>query len=171
MPVKNVYFTFEEVIKEIDPLEPGDLMKWLKVICKFYLTEQDITILDALKARYGAGYKQRELSVLFCMSQPFLSVKFKHIRIKILTLYNFLQSEALIEEYQRSKEYLTARQFSMLRLAMAGNSFYDIARVEKVTNPGVSLTFKTIMLRLEKVGTCPLLVRFLKKYKGKFIKN
>ena len=168
---KTVYYTFEEVIKEIEYLEPGDLMSWMQVICKYYLTDQDATVLDALRAKQEGKYKQRELSVLFCMSQPFLSVKFKHIRTKILTLYNFLQSEEMLQEYLVSKSDLTARQYSLLQLAMAGNSFYDIARVEKVSKPDVSITFKLIVTRLEKTGKYPLMVKFLRKYKGKFIKN
>ena len=168
---KTAYYTFEEVIKDTQPLESDDLMSWMQAICKYYLTEQDTIILDALRAKQEGKYKQRELSVLFCMSQPFLSVKFKHIRTKILTLYNFLQSDDLISQYNASPEDLTSRQFSLLRLIMAGNSFYDIARIEEVSLPDVSITFKLIVKRLSAADKYPILVKFLYKYKGKFIKN
>jgi hypothetical protein len=168
---KNVHYTFEEVIKEADRLEPGDLAEWMKLICKYYFTDRDLMILEALKVKQEGKHKQRELSILFCIAQPHLSDSFKSIRVKILTLYNFLQSEAMLCEYMSCRPDLTDRQFSLLQLAMAGNSFYDIARVEKVSNPDVSITFRLMVTRLEKTGKYPTMVKFLHKYKGKFIKN
>jgi len=171
MMVKNVHFTFEEVIKEVDQIEEGDLMSWMKTICKYYLNDRDLVVLDALKAKHEGKYKQRELSVLFCIAQPHLSDHFRRVRVKILTIYNFLQCDTLITEYFAAKADLTPRQFSLLQLAMAGNSFYDIARVERVSNPDVSITFKLMLQRLVKTKRYPYLVKFLHKYKGKFIKN
>ena len=168
---KNVHYTFEEVIKEVELLEPGDLAEWMKLICKYYFTDRDLTILEALKVKQEGKHKQRELSILFCIAQPHLSDSFKSIRVKILTLYNFLQSEDMIQEYMRSRVDLTDRQFSLLQLAMAGNSFYDIARVEKVSKPDVSITFRIMVGRLEKAGKYPIMLKFLYKYRGKFIKN
>jgi hypothetical protein len=168
---KTVFYSFEEVITDVEELEESDLHGWLKVIGKYYLTEQDAVVLDALRAKQEGKYKQRELSILFCMSQPFLSVKFKHIRTKILTLYNFLKCEDMLHEYLCCKKHLTDRQYSLLRLALAGNWFHEIAWVEKVSAPDVSITFKTVVRRLEDAHEYPYLLKFLKKYKGKFIKN
>ena len=168
---RNVHYTFEEVIKEADQLEPGDLSEWMKLICKYYFNDRDLLILEALKVKQEGKHKQRELSILFCIAQPHLSENFKRIRIKILTLYNFLQSEPLVHEYLTCRPDLTEWQFSLLQLAMAGNSFYDIARVEKVSNPDVSITFRLMVTRLEKAGKYPIMVKFLHRYKGKFIKN
>jgi transcriptional regulator len=167
---KTVFYSFDEVVDDVGGLEESDLLGWMKVIAKYYLTEQDAVVLDALQAKQE-GRKQRELSILFCMSQPFLSVKFKHIRTKILTLYNFLKCEDMLQEYLRCRKHLTERQYSLLRLALAGNWFHEIAWVEKVSAPDVSITFKTVVRRLEEAGEYPYLLKFLKKYKGKFIKN
>jgi len=168
---RNVHYTFEEVMKETDGLEANDLMAWMKLICKYYFNERDLMILEALKAKHEGKYKQRELSILFCIAQPHLSENFKRIRIKILTLYNFLQSDDLMQEYSACRPELTDRQFSLLQLAMAGNSFYDIAKVERVSLPDVSITFRLMVSRLEKAGRYPTMVKFLHRYKGKFIKN
>jgi DNA-binding CsgD family transcriptional regulator len=168
---RNVHYTFEEVIKEIDVLEPEDLSGWLQVICKFYLSDRDIIILEALKAQQEGKYKQRELSVLFEIAQPHLSDHFKRTCTKILNLYKFLQCDDMVVEYFAAKADLTTRQFSLLQLAMAGNSFYDIAKVEKASNAYVSTTFKVVVGRLEATKKYPYLVKFLYRYKSKFLKN
>jgi DNA-binding CsgD family transcriptional regulator len=168
---KNVHYTFEEVIKEMDQLETSDLMGWMTLICKHYLSERDIVILEALKAKTEGKYKQRELSVLFAIAQPHLSDNFRRIRLKILNLYNFLQCDNMVSEYFAAKVDLTKKQYSLLQLAMAGNSFYDIAKVEQVSNPDVSIMFKTVLAKLEATKKYPYLVKFLYRYKGKFIKN
>lgn len=162
---------FEDVVARIqgaDP-EPG-LLDWFRIITDFYLTPKDLVILEAQKAQIESQAKQRVLSVLYCVTQPYLSVKLRKLRTKITTIYELIRHEALIEEYSSAKSILTAYQYSILSYALAGHTQKEISTILGTTHVNAIICVNAAIERLVRhEDRFPHLCAYLKKYKKNFL--
>jgi DNA-binding CsgD family transcriptional regulator len=161
--------TFEDISRRIQSLDEDDLLGWFGIITDTYLTERELIILEAQKARTLNNMKQRELSVLYCVSQPCLSVKLRKLRTKIVSVYNFLKSERLIEEYMSIKEILTPRQYRTISYVLAGYTPKRIAQITNRTHINAIIGITRVRAIVgKKQRQYPLLKSFLYKYKKNF---
>lgn len=160
--------TFHDIAEELDELDDADLAKWFRVITGNYLTPSELVILDAQAAQVESKAKQRELSVLYCVSQPYLSVKLRKLRGKIVSLYNILRQPRLRQEFAIAKKHMTEYQYFLLSLVLAGKVPKEIAHVIETTHVNANMCVNAVFRKVKAAGCLPAIANYLTKYKKNF---
>jgi len=167
--IKTKVTTFDDIAGTIRDTDLDDLMGWFRLITTTYLTAKEKVMLEAQKAQIDSRVKQRELSVLYCVAQPHLSVNLRKLRNKIVTIYGFLRCEQLLTEYEESRGIFTPHQHRILSHVLAGYTSKTIAAIHGTTHVNacicVSLLCKRLMLARSKY---PILCKYVKQYKRNF---
>lgn len=163
--------TFEDVIKRIETIsDDSDLVAWFRIITEFYLTDKDLVILEAQKAQIESNARQRVLSVLYCVTQPYLSVKLRKLRTKIVTLHGFLRNDSFVEEYFRVKSLLSPNQYRLLSYAMAGCTQKEISQIIGTTHVNAIICVNAAKTKIDNHRReFPILSAYLAKYKKNFV--
>lgn len=162
--------TFPEVAARINAIEDdADLVAWFRIITDFYLTPKDTVILEAQKAQVESQAKQRVLSVLYCVTQPYLSVKLRKLRTKIVMLYEFIRNDSFIAEYEAACDILTPNQYKILAYVLAGCTQKDISIITKTTHVNAIIGANAVKAKLNAHRDMfPVLCAYLAKYKKNF---
>jgi hypothetical protein len=161
--------TFEDIAQDIQHLSADDTAGWFRVITETYLTPKDMLVLEAQKARLECKVKQRELSVIYCMSQPDISVRLRKFKQKVLTIYGFLTCDAFVEEYLAVRPFLSEFQYRLLSHVLAGYTPKHLAAMHNTTHVNYNICIKNLRSKLKKMQSeFPTLNRYLLKYKKNF---
>ena len=171
--------TFDDILKESKQCHASNvfnnLRQWLKLISKYYLSDKEVNILDAMKFYIENNKRQREISILFGEQQSRLRIDLDCVNSKITKLHEILSNPRIYKEYKLAKDYLNSnqvshsrKQFNTLRYVLAGHSVGVIADHKGVTQSNVYNMLDRITYNLVEFKKCSVISKYLVYYKHRF---
>ena len=168
--IKTSHKTFNDVVKEIQTLDPDNLLSWFRLVVDTYLTQKEKIILEAQKAQLSGQVKQRELSVIFSIAQPHLSVNLRKLKRKIVTVHAYLKEGKICTEYAAAPELFTVHQYRILSYVLAGYTPKAIARIHSTTHVNANICVSALLRKLQaQRAKYPAMCKFVEHYKRNFV--
>ncbi len=171
--------TFDDILEEAKHYHSTNvftnLKQWLKLISSYYLSGNEVNVLNAMRFCVERNKKQRETSVFFDEPQRSLRRKLNRVNFKIAKVYRFLSNPRIHQEYVTAGECLNLnrvshglRQFNILKYVLAGHRTKVIAEHLKVTRSNIYVMVNHIINNLIKFQKCSLIKEYLISYKCNF---
>lgn len=136
------------VIDKLIKIQNGSEKQLLDFIFKNYFNEKDQIYLKYYMKWFLEKLKQREISVILNISQPYLNRKFFNLTSHLKVIINFITKTDFNKICEISDKIFSDRQKFIFYNMILGNSMADIARLLESSRANITQIFRVIKKKI-----------------------